>query len=88
MTFTKDTITIKSEETHVMKFTLNTKESPVAITMKGEQGPAKDLTAEGIIDVSGDELKLTYAMPGEKRPTAFGTKSGDKNLSFVLKREK
>jgi len=88
ITFTKDTIVIKAEETHEMKFKLDAKVSPVAITMTGEAGPAKDLTAEGIIEVKGDEMKLTYAMPGEKRPTEFGSKKGDKSLSFVLKRMK
>lgn len=89
VTITKDTITIKGgDETHMMKFKLDPKASPVAIDMEGTEGPAKGLKSEGIIELKGDELKLCYGMPMEKRPTTFGTKKGDKNLYFVLKRAK
>jgi uncharacterized protein (TIGR03067 family) len=89
VTITKDTIIIKGNDmTHMMKFTLDTKASPVAISMEGTEGPAKGFKSEGIIEVKGDEVKLCYAMPEEKRPTTFGTKKGDKNLFFVMKRAK
>ncbi|MCE9533482.1 MAG: TIGR03067 domain-containing protein [Planctomycetes bacterium] len=88
ITITKDTITIKADMDHVMKFKLDTKASPVAITMVGEEGPSKGFTSEGIIELKGDELKLTYAMPMEKRPTAFVSAKDSKVLSFVLKRAK
>lgn len=89
ITISKDTITIKAPDmTHVMKFKLDAKASPVAITMVGEEGPAKGFTSEGIIELKGDELKLCYAMPEQKRPTTFGTKKGEQALYFVMKREK
>ncbi len=86
VTIAKGVITIDSpDEKHVMKFTIDAKATPVAITMVGEEGPAKGFTAEGIVEFKGDELKLTYALPMEKRPTAFGSKKGDKTLAFVMK---
>lgn len=89
VTITKDTITIKGgDETHMMKYKLDPKASPVKIDMEGTEGPAKGFKSEGIIELKGDELKLCYAMPTEKRPTTFGTKKDDKNLYFVLKRAK
>lgn len=88
ITITKDTITIKSNETHVMKYKLDGKTSPISIDMEGTEGPAKGFKSQGIIELKGDELKLTYGMPEAKRPTAFGTKKGDQALSFVLKRAK
>ena len=89
VTINKDTIIIKGNDmTHMMKYKLDTKASPVAISMEGTEGPAKGFKAEGIVEVKGDELKLCYAMPDEKRPTSFGTKKGDKNLYFVMKRVK
>ena len=89
VTISKDTITIKGPDmTHVMTFKLDTKASPIAITMTGKEGPAKDFTAEGIIEIKGDEMKLCYAMPMEKRPTKFESPNDSKVLYFVLKRAK
>jgi len=88
ITITKDTITIKADITHVMKFKIDPKVSPVAITMVGEEGPSKGFTSEGIIELKGDDFKLTYAMPTEKRPIAFESGKDSKVLSFVLKRAK
>jgi uncharacterized protein (TIGR03067 family) len=86
----KDTITIKQgdEEAHKMSYKLDTKASPVAITMTGTLGPAKDMTSEGIIELKGDELKLCYSLPGEKRPEKFESPKDSKTLCFTLKRAK
>lgn len=86
---TKDLITIKGGDmTHEMTYKLDTKTTPVSITMTGKEGPAKDMTAEGIIELKGEQLKLCYGFPGEKRPTAFESKKDDKNLCFVMKKAK
>jgi uncharacterized protein (TIGR03067 family) len=88
ITFTKDTITIKdADATHVMTFTIDAKASPVAITMTGKEGPAKDYVAEGILSLDGDTMKLCYAMPMQKRPTAFESKADSGTFYFTLKRQ-
>ena len=53
----------------------------------GLDNVAKGSTAEGIVEVKGDELKLCYAVEG-KAPTEFKTKEGDKHHLFVLKKAK
>ena len=89
VTITKDTITIKAPDmTHVIDFKLDAKATPVVISMTGKEGAAKGLETSGIIEVKGDDLKLCYAFPGEKRPTEFAAKKDTKNLYFVLKRMK
>jgi uncharacterized protein (TIGR03067 family) len=87
---TKDAISIKEggQEMHKMTYKLDTKASPIAITMTGVVGPAKDMTSEGIIELKGDELKLCYSMPGEARPTKFESGKDSKVLCFVMKRGK
>jgi uncharacterized protein (TIGR03067 family) len=85
---TKDTITIKSDITHVMTYKLDSSASPIAITMVGKEGPSAGFTSEGIIELKGDELKLCYAMPMEKRPTSFTSDEKSKSLLFILKQAK
>lgn len=89
VTITKDTITIKGGDmTHVMAYKLNAKASPVAITLTGKEGPSKDFVSEGIIQVTGDEIKLCYAMPKEERPKKFESPKDSKILYFTLKKAK
>lgn len=74
--------------TFVMKYTLDTKASPVAIDMEITEGPApevKGAKAKGIVEVKGDELKICYEPMGGDRPTKF---DGEKFYAFTLKREK
>ncbi len=88
ITIEKGKITIKDETmTHVMTFKVDGSKSPVEIDMTGVEGPAKDLKSEGLIELKGDELKLVYSFPGEKRPTAFESKKESKVLFFTLKKE-
>ncbi len=44
--------------------------------------------SEGIIEVKGDEIKLCYAMPMEKRPTKFESPKDSKILYFTMKKVK
>src|SRR6516165_6981441 len=89
---TKDTLTIKGGEegkdVFPMKYTLDTKKVPITIVLKGTDGPVKDQTVKGIIELAGDKLKLCYALPDEDFPKGFKTKEGSKTHSFVLKRVK
>jgi uncharacterized protein (TIGR03067 family) len=85
---TKDTITLKGQDTFVIAYTLDAKKSPVAVSMKITDGPVgKDSTAEGILELNGDDLKICYAPEGEA-PKKFEAKDGSKHHLFVLKRAK
>jgi uncharacterized protein (TIGR03067 family) len=89
VTITKDTITLKGADmTHVLAYKLDAKATPVVISMTGKEGAASGMETSGIIELKGDDLKLCYAFPGEKRPTEFAAKKDTKNLYFVLKRIK
>jgi uncharacterized protein (TIGR03067 family) len=89
---TKGTLTIKGGEegkdVFPMNYTLDTKKDPITIVLKGTDGPVKDQTVKGIIELDGDKLKLCYGLPDEDFPKGFKTKEGSKTHSFVLKRVK
>jgi uncharacterized protein (TIGR03067 family) len=68
--------------------TLNSTRSPKAINTWDSDGPHEDETVPGIYQLDGDTLKLCFAMPGEKRPTEFTTKSGTGAFLVVYKRKK
>jgi uncharacterized protein (TIGR03067 family) len=89
--FKKDKIEILEGEqvAFVISYKLDTKATPIGIDMKILEGPAgKDSETEGIIELKGDELKLCYGMPGEKRPTKFESPKDGKLLYFVMKKDK
>ena len=93
VTITKDTITIKAaDETHVMSFKLDATKSPIEINLEGKEGASKGATAEGIIEVDGDTLKLAYSTSiagfDGKRPTKFESTKDGKSFFFVLKKAK
>jgi uncharacterized protein (TIGR03067 family) len=86
---TKETITLKGDMTFVIKYTLDTKKTPVGVAMTITESPfGAGATAEGIIAVSGDELKFCYAPMGGGVPKAFEAKEGSRHHLFVLKRAK
>ena len=87
---TKDTFTLKGDDTFVMKYTLDAKKTPIGISFKIVEGPfGKDATAEGIIELKGDDLKVCYnPEDGGKAPEKFEAKEGSKFHCFVLKRSK
>jgi uncharacterized protein (TIGR03067 family) len=87
---TKDTIMLKSsDETYVIKYTLDTKKTPVHISMEITKGPqGEGSKAEGILELKGDELKLCYASMGGDAPKEFSAKEGSKFHLFVLKPKK
>jgi uncharacterized protein (TIGR03067 family) len=87
---TKETISLKSDEaTYVIKYTLDTKKSPVRISMEITKGPqGEGQKAEGIIELKDDQLKICYAPMGGEAPKEFSAKEGSKLHLFVLKKKK
>ena len=87
---TKDTIMLKSPDaTYVIKYTLDTKKSPVRVSMEITKGPqGEGSKAEGIIELKDDQLKLCYAPMGGEAPKEFSAKEGSKLHLFVLKPKK
>ena len=63
-------------------YTLDTSSSPARIKMKST-APKKD-KADGVIEASGDTIRLCYALPGGETPKKFET--GVKQHCFTLKR--
>jgi uncharacterized protein (TIGR03067 family) len=70
---TKDGIKITASDdmVFVMKYKLDTDAKPIGITIEGTEGPVKDQTVKGIIELDGDTLKLAYGLPGEPAPKEF-----------------
>jgi uncharacterized protein (TIGR03067 family) len=89
VTITKDKITLKNEQTFVMKYDLDASKKPVGIKLEMIESPfGPGAKAAGIIDVAGDELRLCYSPVGEAAPKAFEAKEGSNVHLFVLKRAK
>ncbi len=68
--------------------TLDESRTPKAMNTWDLDGPYEDETLPGIYELDGDNLKLCFARPGEKRPSKFTTSSGTGFLFFVFKRSK
>jgi uncharacterized protein (TIGR03067 family) len=87
---TKDTITLKSADaTYVIKYTLDTKQTPAHISLEITKGPqGEGAKSEGIIELKGDELKLCYPPMGGAAPKEFSAKEGSKMHFWVLKPKK
>lgn len=89
VTITKEKVTLESPGgKFVMEYKLDTKKSPVTIDLKMTESPfGAGATAKGIVEVSGDDLKMCYSTEGDA-PTKFATKADGKQHLFVLKRAK
>jgi uncharacterized protein (TIGR03067 family) len=87
---TKDSFILKNEAgKFTMKYTLDTKKTPVAIKVEITEGPVGvGSTAEGVIELKGDEFKLCYAPMGGEAPKTFEAKEGSGMHLFALKRSK
>lgn len=86
---TKEKLTLKGEQTFVMTYTLDAKKKPATIKMTMTESPfGAGATAEGIVDLDGDSLKICYAQQGAAAPKKFETKEGSNVHLFVLKRSK
>jgi len=72
----------------VIKYTLDTKNSPVSLSMEFTESPfGAGAMAKGIVEVKGDDLKMCYTTEGDA-PKKFETKEGSNSHLFVLKRSK
>jgi uncharacterized protein (TIGR03067 family) len=76
----------KQKEVYAATFTLDKGQTPWKITMTATITPGGDkgvgTKAEGLIQKDGDTVKLVYALPDGKAPTAL--KGGEKQQMFVL----
>lgn len=86
---TKDKLTLKTEQgDFVMKYTIDTKKNPAAITLEIVEAPLGVGTkSNGIVALKGDELKLCYAAMGGDTPKEFSAKKDGEHY-FVLTRKK
>jgi uncharacterized protein (TIGR03067 family) len=86
---TKDKITLKGDDTFVMKYELDSARKPVGIKLEMLESPfGAGAKSEGVIELKDDQLRLCYAPMGEEAPKTFDAKEGTKMHLFVLKRSK
>lgn len=84
--FTETTVTVTDKdkkETYSATYTLDTGRTPSGITMTATHAPNSGDVAHGLIEKSGDTVKLIYALPGAETPTKFAT--GPRQLMFVMR---
>ena len=87
--FTDTTVSVtdqEKKETYSAEYTLNADTTPCGIIMTATHAPNKDEVAFGLIEQSGDTLRLIYALPGAGHPTEFKTLG--RQLLFVMTRQK
>jgi uncharacterized protein (TIGR03067 family) len=61
---------------------------PATMDIVGTEGPNKGRTIPAIYELSGDKLKICYALDGKERPGAFESKMGTRLFLVEYKREK
>ena len=87
VTFTKDSVVVvdkDKKEIYSATYKLNATTNPCDITMTSRVEESAGEIARGLIEKSGDTIRLIYALPTGEIPTEFKTK--DKQLMFVLKK--
>jgi uncharacterized protein (TIGR03067 family) len=82
-----DKITAKGPEgkSFTSTFKLYPAKNPKAIDLTN---PDRKETLQGIYELTGGQLKICFAAPGERRPESFVTKEDLKVVLFVFRREK
>ena len=86
---TKDTITLKVDETFVIKYKLDAKKTPATVELEITEGPqGVGAKSTGIIAMKGEEVKLCYPAMGGETPKEFAAKKDSGNHYFVLKKKK
>ena len=80
-TFDKD-----KKEVYAATYDIDSSRQPWRISMTAKVTPANGTGAKssGLIEMTGDTVKLIYALPGGAVPTDF--KTGEKQQMFVLKK--
>jgi len=83
----KYTVTVSGQDD---KGTLKLEPSakPAAMDIVGTDGPNKGRTIPAIYELSGDTLKICYALEGKERPGTFESKSGTRLFLVTYKRDK
>jgi len=86
--FKGDELTVTVGGMTIMKatVTLDPTKQPKAIDYKITDGPNKGKTQLGIYELKDDTVKFCFSNPGDERPAAFETKSGDGRTLSVWKR--
>lgn len=69
------------------KIKLDPTAKPKTIDYDVLEGPTKGQKHLGIYEVDGDTFKSCFAAAGQKRPTDFESKAGEKRTSSVWKRK-
>ena len=90
MTFTEGKIAVKEgkrERPEDALYTADLKKKPATIDIRPEKGP-KGETLLGIIEVTGDTMKLCFARPGGERPKDFKADANTEVMLIILKRVK
>lgn len=89
VTISEDKLTVPAgpDEEFIMSYKVDSAQSPVAIDLKIESGPAPEGTALGIIKLDGDKLVLCYDPSGTKRPTEFESTEENGCFLFVLAKQ-
>ena len=88
VTFTADRITSTDKERKEMyaaTYKIDESSSPPTIRMESI-APKKGEKAQGVIEIKGDTVRLSYNLPGGEAPKEF--KAGEKQHFFVLKKVK
>jgi uncharacterized protein (TIGR03067 family) len=86
--FSEDRVVVtdkQSKELYGAEYRLDTSEKPWKITMTSKLAPEEGRVAKGLIEKSGDRIRLVYSLPGGKPPTDFHT--SDRQLMFVMKKK-
>jgi uncharacterized protein (TIGR03067 family) len=83
----KYTVTVSGQDdTGTLKVDGNAK--PATMDIVGTDGPNKGRNFPAIYELSGDKLKICYALDGKERPCTFESKMGTRLFLVEYKREK
>jgi uncharacterized protein (TIGR03067 family) len=90
---TKLTIVFKEDsktESSSATFNVDASKKPAHINLKHADGPMKDETVLGVVEIAGDTVKISWAEGGAKakRPTDATSTKENKNLLLTLKKAK
>jgi uncharacterized protein (TIGR03067 family) len=87
--FTKDKVTLTNDAKFVMKYDLDTAKKPVGIKLEMLESPfGAGAKAAGVIELTGDQMRICYNPSDGDAPKTFDAKEGSKVHLFVLKRAK
>jgi uncharacterized protein (TIGR03067 family) len=67
---------------------LDASKKPKQMTIESTEGTNKGKTFPSIYELTGDTLKVCYALEGKDPPTAFESKTGTNTLFITYKRDK